>query len=201
MKRNLLSLLFVLLCIPMGIYAQDNLKGDGLKSSIVKYEMTGQGMKVPVTEYRDNYGKLICTQMTIMGGEMGYIINGDKSYILYYTQKQYMELPVPEDEIDYNNLTPEIIEKYKIQATGTSDFLGKKCTVYTAEMESEGVAYQVETWVYKGVALKSVAKTSQGVLDERVAISFEENPNIPASTFEVPEGFTKVTPPSPNQQN
>lgn len=196
MKRKILSLLLILICIPVGMLAQ-NLRGDGLKSSIVNYEMTSQGMKVPIIEYRDNYGKSVCTKMTIMGSDMGYIMNGEKAYMVYYSQKQYMELPRPKDEINYNEMTPEAIEKYKIKATGTGEFLGKNCTIYSSEMESEGTTFQLEAWVYKGIVLKAIAKTDKGVVDERIATSIEENPAIPASTFEIPEGYSKMALPMP----
>ena len=198
MKANLFLLLLAVCWIPSFLHAQ-TLRGDGLKSSIVKYEMIAQDMKIPMTEYRDDYGKKVCTKMEIMGGEMGYIMNGDKAYMVNYSQRQYMVSNQPKEEIDYNEMTPEAIEKFKIKATGTGKFLGKDCTIYTSEMEAEGQTFKMEAWVYKGIALKTITKMDNGqASDQRIATSIEENPVIPANVFEVPTGYSKMALPMPN---
>lgn len=197
MKTKLILLLLIVCSFPTLLQAQ-NLRGDGLKSSIVKYDMIAQDMKVPMTEYRDDYGKKVCTKMEIMGGEMGYIMNGDLFYMVNYSQQQYMEIKQEKNEINYNELTPETIEKYKIKATGTGMFLEKKCTIYTSQMEAEGKNYETEAWVYKGIALKAITKAGDKMIGERIATSLEENPTIPANVFEIPAGFTKMAVPMPN---
>lgn len=191
MKVKTILFTLSLLLAGWGVNAQ-NLRGDGLKSSIVKYELTAQDMEIPMIEYKDDYGKKICSKMTIMGGEIGYIMNGDKSYMINYSQQQYMELERPENKINYNELTPEVIDKYKITATGTGEFLGKKCTIYTSEMTDSKPAIKMTAWVYKGIPLKVISEYDNGTKDQRIATSIEENPVIPASTFEVPQGFTKM---------
>ncbi|MGL4292473.1 MAG: DUF4412 domain-containing protein, partial [Bacteroidales bacterium] len=140
----------VLVCLILSCLCLDaqNLRGDGLKSSIVKYEMKAQDMQLPMVEYKDDYGKKICTKMTVMGSEIGYVISDDKSYMINYTQKQYMEIDNPQDPIDYNEMTPEMIKKYNIVATGTGEFLGKKCTIYTAEIKETKPEIKTTSWIY-----------------------------------------------------
>ena len=109
--------------------------------------------------------------------------------MLNFPQKSGVKYARPEADINYNELTPEIIEKYQIVAKGIEEFLGKKCTVYTAVIENEGVKVESSTWVYKGVVLKSIATYGENKQVEMKAVSLDENPSIAADTFVIPSDF------------
>ena len=144
---------------------------------------------IPMTQYSDEYGNLLCMKMLLMGVEISTITTPDTVYIITYPQKNGVKYVRPQSDINYNNLTPEIIKQYNIKATGTVEFLEKTCTVYTAEFESEGEKIVTETWVYKGVVLKSVTTTESEKVVQLIATSLEENPEVSKDTFKVPEDF------------
>ncbi|MEG1674674.1 MAG: hypothetical protein RR608_06780 [Bacteroidales bacterium] len=160
-----------------------------MKSSIIQYEMITDGNSIPMTQYSDDYGNLLCMKMYMMGVEIATITNKDTVYVLNYPQKSGVKYVRPESDINYNDLTPEVIKKFNIKATGTVEFLNKKCTVYTAEFENEGLKVETTAWIYKGLLLKSVATYGDAKKVELVATSIEENPEVSPETFTVPEGF------------
>ncbi|MDO5570291.1 MAG: hypothetical protein Q4F97_02345 [Bacteroidales bacterium] len=182
-----ITLLFFLL-FSLNSYSQ-NLKGEGLKSAIVQYEMEAEGNTIPMTQYSDDYGNLLCMKMYIMGVEIATITTSDSVFIINFPQKNGIKYARPDSDVNYNALTPEIIKKYDIKADGTVEFLGKKCTVYTGRFENEGEKIETVTWVYKGVVLKSVSTTEDDKSVVLVAASIEENAEVSPDTFVIPADF------------
>ena len=72
----------------------------------------------------------------------------------------------------------EFVEKNGGKIIGNESFLGKDCLVY----EMMGT----KQWMYKGIVLKAV----MGEITMIEAIKIEEDVNIPAERFNIPEGIT-----------
>lgn len=188
MKTRLLCIfgLLFLMMIPANAKTK---QGEGLKSAIIQYEMMTNGNAISMTQYSDDYGNQLCMKMFMMGIEVATITRNDTVYVLNYAQKSGVKYVRPETDINYNALTPELIAKYKIEAQGIEEVLGKKCTKYTARIVNEDTPVEVITWVYKGVVLKSVAEYGGDKRVEMVATSLEENPEVSEETFMVPSDF------------
>jgi hypothetical protein len=182
------SLLFLLIFIPVNTFSQD-LKGEGLKSAIVLYDMQTEDDIIPMTQYSDDYGNLLCMKMYLMGVEIATITTPDSVFIINYSQKNGIKYVRPESDVNYNALTPEVIKKFDIKANGTVNFLGKKCTVYTARFDNDGQKVETVTWVYKGIVMKSVSTIEDDKSVVLVATSIEENPEVSKDTFAIPSDF------------
>jgi hypothetical protein len=66
---------------------------------------------------------------------------------------------------------------------------GKECTKYTAAIFLMGQVVKQTSWIYKGVTMKTSVKTDFGEMGV-TAVSIEEDIEIPASMFTIPEGVT-----------
>ena len=100
----------------------------------------------------------------------------------------YKVFPRPEEDINFNALTPAIIKKYQVKSNGTVDFLDRKCTSYELEFENRDVK-KITVWVYKGIELRRVTEYKDEAVNDLVATSIEENPDLSPDTFKIPAGF------------
>ena len=93
------------------------------------------------------------------------------------------------ERINFLNTDPKYIKKNKIKVVGTETFLDRECTKYTVAVFMMGQVVKKTSWVYKGIVLKSSKATDFGEMVQQ-ATNLVEDVEIPASTFEVPEGIT-----------
>ena len=106
----------------------------GIKSAIIKKDVVAMGQNVECTWYMDDYGKKESTELTMKtGGVAGVekhirtIADGSSAINIDLDMKTAMKMKLPEKPINYLQLTPEIVEKYKIKETGEEDIAGKPC--------------------------------------------------------------------------
>lgn len=190
MKSKLVALiLFVLF---MGIPLQAQLKGDGPKTAIIQYDYIVGDDTMGLVQYSDNYGALLCFKYDYMGAPFATIVTNDSVFEVSYSLQAYKAYERPEEDLNFNALTPDIIKKYNIQATGTVEFLGKTCTVYTTKFENRDVS-QITVWVYKGLELRRLTEYTSGPVTDLVATQIEENAEVSADTFKIPAGFQLFT--------
>jgi hypothetical protein len=167
---------------PKGKYA--------IKSGIVEYKTQMMGMEMKQVLTFDDYGKKEVTEMIaeMMGVKIHTVTLRKDGFIFSYDmeKKTGTKKPVPtmdNTNIDFQNLTKEMVTNMNLKKEGTEEFLGKTCekiTIDYTEMEMKGTYL-----VYKGVALK--VDTDMGAMKMNLlAEKFEENPSIPAEKFEVP---------------
>lgn len=155
----------------------------GVKSGTVKVVTT---MMEPVESitYFDDYGAKEVTEMNMMGMKMTQLTIGDKMYIINADEKQVQEMP-GRDNINYLNLTPEVIKKYNVKEVGKEKVAGKDCIKYTAEIEQMGQKAQVSVSVWNGYAMKSnIDMGGFGISTE--VVEFKEGP-VDAKLFEIPK--------------
>ena len=165
-----------------------------IKSGIVEYNTQVMGMDVKQTMTFDNYGKLDIqeVEMDMMGTKIhtvtltrdGYIYNLD---MVKRTGTKSIVTSMNNANIDFENLSEELIKKMDLKKLGTEEFLGKTCEKMSIDYKSGGM--KGTYLVYKGVAL--LVDTDMGSMKMKlVAEKFIENPEIPSSKFEIPADIT-----------
>lgn len=188
------SLLFsLLMLVSFSAFAQEpaqNVKKYGFKSAIVKTVTDMMGQKIESLGYIDNYGALEIQKVAIdvpgMGKMETGVLNRDgKSWQINYTMKQIEESPV-EEQVNFLNLTDEDIKKYNIKEVGKETIMDKECTKYTMENEVQGIKAMVTSWVYKGLAVKTVSEV-QGIKIEATVTEFQEDVMVLPQMFDIPK--------------
>jgi len=175
------------------VAAKETSKGKyAIKSGIVEYNNQMMGMDSKQVLTFDDYGEKEATEvmMEMMGTKIhtltitkeGFVYNID---LVKKTGTKRPELTgkLPTD-IDFENLTKEMIKDMNIKKEGTEKFLGRNCEKVTIDSKEMGLKGTYLT--YKGIALS--VNTDMGTIKMKLeAKKFEENPKIPAEKFEVPE--------------
>lgn len=169
--------------------AQEAPKKYGIKSGIAKTVTEVMGQKVEATSYFDNYGAVTVskTKTAVPGAgemEIATIAKDGKTYMVNYTAKQVQEMPAQE-EINYMNLTDEVIAKYKIKELGTEKVGDRECIKYTEEISQMGQKAVSTVWVWKGFPMKSIIEVA-GMQIVAEVTEFTEDAFILPQTFEIP---------------
>jgi hypothetical protein len=165
-----------------------------IKSGIVEYNTQVMGMDVKQTMTFDNYGKqdIQEVEMDMMGTKIhtvtltrdGYIYNLD---MVKRTGTKSIVTSMNNANIDFENLSDEVIKEMDLKKLGTEEFLGKTCEKMSIDYKKGGM--KGTYLVYKGVAL--MVDTDMGSMKMKlVAEKFIENPEIPATRFEIPSDIT-----------
>jgi hypothetical protein len=163
---------------------QDPAKVYGVKSGTIKTVMNMMGQDVENITYFDDYGAKQATEMEMMGMKMTTIMRDGKTYMVNAAEKQVQEMP-GRDNINYLNLTPEIIKKYNVKEVGKETVAGKECIKYTAEIEQMGQKAKVEVSVWQGIAMKNTVDMGEFSITQTVK-EVKEGP-VDAKLFEIPK--------------
>ena len=185
-------LLIATLCA-LGICAQAQEKRYEVKSGIVTMEMDMMGRKIVQEIHFDDYGAKQATISEMRGHKMrGVEVNGEM-LMINDAENTAMKMPAmgmgggSNERINFLNTDPKYIKKNKIKVVGTETYLDRECTKYTVALFMMGQVVKQTAWVYKGIVLKSSMATDFGEMVQ-AATKLEEDVEIPAATFEVPEG-------------
>jgi outer membrane lipoprotein-sorting protein len=167
---------------PKGRYA--------IKSGIVEYKTQMMGMDMKQTLTFDDYGKKEATDMEMdMMGVKIHTVTITKDGFMYTldlekkTGTKVASYQGSNQNIDFENLSEEMVKDMNLKKEGTEEYLGKTCekmSIDYTKMKMKGTFL-----VYKGVALQSdidMGTTKMKLIGEK----FTENPEIPAEKFEVP---------------
>jgi hypothetical protein len=165
-----------------------------IKSGIVTMQADMTGMKSTSVLYFDDYGR---KEMTETFGNFGGIkihekvmTIGDYVYTLDLekntgTKKKLNGSPAP-GTIDFSTISEKMMQDMGISKAGTDSVLDKQCQVWM--MDFKRMKILGKYWVWNNIPLKSVAEV-EGIKVEIEAVRIEENPKIPASTFDTPLGM------------
>ncbi|MBR2225135.1 MAG: hypothetical protein IJ893_03275 [Bacteroidales bacterium] len=156
----------------------------GIKSGSYKTEMDMMGQTITNTTYFDDYGAKEVTEMDMMGMQMTQISKDGVIYIVNKGDKSVQEMP-GRDQINYLNLTDEIIAKYKVKEIGNETVSGKECTIYTAEINQMGQTAKATVSVWNGFAMKSSIDMGGFAMNQKI-VEINEGP-VDAAKFEVPK--------------
>jgi len=168
-----------------------NTKGRyAIKSGIVEYKTEVMGMAGMQTLTFDDYGKLEMTDasMEMMGTKIRTvtIMKDGLIYTLDMEAKTGNIISGNSPNIDFENLSDEMVKDMNLKKIGTESYLGKNCD--KMEIDYQKLNMKGDFLVFKGVPLK--INTDMGTMKMVLnATSFTENPTIPASRFEVPSDF------------
>jgi hypothetical protein len=167
-----------------------------LKSAIIKYEGTSQGIQITATGYIDDYGKkestLSVTGTALVKTEIKVIQFGDTIYQINMGMKMGQKTALPEKPVNYLQLTSAVREKYKVQELGEETIAGKSCKKYSLEVTQMGQTVKTEVCVWKGLVLKSVLKMGDVEIATQTATEVQENAEIDPKVFELPEGVSMM---------
>jgi hypothetical protein len=184
-------------------YAEDNGTGEirkiSLQSVIIHMTSTAMGMKQQVVIFMDDYGKRQTTEVTqeLMGKKVTQISINDGEYVYSYSpqtkkgQKTKINQDNP-DNINFNAITKEMADKFKLKKTGTAKILDRVCDVYS--MEYAKAKLKGTFYIWKGIPLKTESEVSvMKVVME--ATKIEENVTINPDKFVVPKDivFSEVS--------
>lgn len=168
----------------------------GIKSAIIKKDMVAMGQKVECAWYVEDYGKKEAVEIAMKtGGVAGIekhirtISEGASVVNVDLDMKTAMRMNLPQQPINYLQLTPDVIEKFKIKETGKEEIAGKPCKKYALEITQMGQTVQMSVWIWKGLALKSETASNGMVVMVETATQVDESSVVPVDKFVVPEGI------------
>ena len=72
---------------------------------------------------------------------------------------------------------------------GEETFLDRPCKKVSLELTEMGQTFQATLWFWKGIPLKTETQVG-GMTVVEEAVEVQENVEVPAEKFTVPEGFT-----------
>ncbi len=172
-----------------------NTKGRyAIKSGIVEYKTEVMGMTGLQVLTFDDYGKLEMTDasMEMMGTKIRTvtIMKDGLIYTLDMEAKTGYSMRGSSPNIDFENLSEQMVKDMNLRKIGTESYLGKNCDKMSIDYQKMNM--KGDFLVFKGVPLK--VNTDMGTMKMVLnATSFTENPAIPASKFEIPADFVMTT--------
>lgn len=182
MKRFMVMCMSLLVATTM-LMAQDGAKKYGIKSGTITMVSEVMGQKIESKSYFDDYGALEASNTKTFGMEIATISRDGKIYIVNKAAKQVQEMPA-QDNVNYLNMSDEIVSKYKIQEVGNETVAGKDCIKYTMEVSQMGQTLKLTVSVWNGIPMKTVTNAN-GTEVTATVTSIEEG-DVDASMFEVP---------------
>jgi hypothetical protein len=167
-----------------------------IKSAIIAKETVAMGQKFEGVNYIDDFGQKESVEITIKNGiapgvdkHIRTLMEGNAVVNIDLDLKQSNRMELPEKPVNYLQLTPEIKEKYKIEEKGEEEIAGKSCRKYALEMTQMGQTLHINTWVWKGVVLKSETISNGMTVMTETATEIQENIPVPEEKFTVPKGW------------
>ena len=182
MKR-LVILLSALLVASAMMLAKEPSKPYGIKSGTYTTVTELMGQKIESKTYFDDYGNLQSSKVSFLGTEVSSILRGGKMYTVDHTSKK-VEESLPQESVNYLDLTDEIIAKYKIQKVGNETISGKECVKYTMEIAQNGQTAKCTVSVWRGIPIKDVITLNNVTVTVTVTNVTEEA--VDPSVFVVP---------------
>lgn len=167
----------------------------GIKSGHLKYETRTSGGMQYNEVWFDDYGKTRKQYDQIMMEGMGnyqteVLMRDGKVYTnAWIDDAKKDEAKMTESGPGLNLLDPDeaYLKANKIEKLGTEDVFGRTCTVYSYKTKSLLRTISNKVWVWQGIILKMETRGALGANNDMMVTLFEENINIPASTFKIPE--------------
>ena len=164
-----------------------------IKSGIVKKVSNVMGQKVESILYFDDYGKMeaVETTVNVAGTEknMRTLDEGNSIASIDLDAKTVQRMEKPDKLDNFLTLTDEQKEKYKYQELGEETFLDRPCKKVSLELTKMGQTFQGTLWLWKGIPLKTETQVG-GMTVVEEAVEVQENVEVLAEKFTVPEGFT-----------
>lgn len=165
-----------------------------VKSGILTMEMDMMGRNVVQEIYFDDYGAKQAMMVDFQGRKVRSIEVKGENVMIDDEAKTATKMPAmgmgmgSNEKINFLDKSEKNIKKNKIKELGTEVVAGKECTKYSVSVFMMGQVIKQFVWVYKGITMKTVVSTDFGDMG-MTATSLVEDVEIPAGTFEIPEGI------------
>jgi hypothetical protein len=161
----------------------------GVKSGIVTYESTGMGFNLKVVLYFDDFGAKEAEDKYDINKniEQTTICDGTNRYTIVYKDKTAQNNGACYNGIAYKFDWEEAAKgdaKYNPQKLANVTIAGKDCESFSLVAGGNTITYAG----WNNVCLLIDQPTQYGQITYK-AVSFEDNPSIPADKFSVPSGF------------
>lgn len=182
MKR-LLAVIALALMPVMGI-AQDNVKDRLFADETGHFTMVVDmgALKVLSECWFMDYGARQRNEMEIMGEKVITLKINGMSYLI---APQFQE--VPDDEVvNFNNLTPEVMEKHDIKKAGSEKIDGYDCDIYTFQKSQQGVVANAKVWIWHGLPIRTEVGTVGFTVVQTIS-NLEVGVPVDPALFELPE--------------
>lgn len=171
--------------------AKDAPKGKyAIKSGIVEYKTSMMGMDAKQILSFDDFGKKEMTEvmMEMMGTKIHTVTLNIEGFIYNYdlikktgTKTTVGTIKTP--DIDFENMTKEMMQDMNIKKDGNENYLGKNCQ--KVSIDSKKMQMKGNYLIYKGIPLK--VNTDLGTIKMNLlAEKFIENPSFTSNKFKVP---------------
>ena len=186
MKRIvILAVLAAAFCV--GANAQEKLYS--VKSGVVTMEMNMMGQDIVQEVYFDDYGAKQATVSEFGGNKMRQVVVDGDNLMVNDATKTAIKMPMmsQREVVNYSNLDEATVKKFKVKELGKETIAGKECTKYSVTVFMMGQPQKQTVWVYKGITLKSSSSSDFGEMVQ-TATKIQEDVEIPASMFTLPEG-------------
>ena len=185
MKRFAIIAILAAFCV--GAHAQEKIYD--VKSGKVTMEMDMMGQAMVQEIFFDDYGAKQATVSNFGGNKMRMLVIDGSNVMVNDAEKTATRMPMmgQGEKVNFSNLDEKTIKKYKVKELGTETIAGKECKKYSVTVFMMGQPQKQTVWVYKGITLKSSSSSDFGEMVQ-TATKLQENVEIPASTFTVPEG-------------
>ena len=173
-----LKKLFIALLLVITVVGVKGAHLYGLKSAIIRYDVSTLGIKTIVTQYIDDYGEKEVSFSTIetAWGKIKFntLHLGDTTYVINLTHRVGQKVVGPEDVVNYLMLTPRIKEMRNVIEMPDNDVVvGKICTQYTMRTVQLEQTVQTDAWVWNGIVLKSEMKIGESKISQQLAVEIQ----------------------------
>lgn len=163
-----------------------------VKSGVIHSKVNAGGVILQQKEYFDAWGNQIVVE-SVMGLNDHTLttrtIYGDKFMTMIKNESgEAIKYPRVRPRINWLNLDESIEKEYNIRYLGRVKLKDYSCDLYKYTINDNGRQQEVTNWVYKGVPIQYTT-VNNGIVMEQEFISFEENPNLDQSLFEVPSSI------------
>lgn len=149
-----------------------------VEHAIVKYKVTGGNSEGVLGKAFSNYGHLERRELKMGGQTTLQLVQGNTTYKLNTNHKTYTT--TSNAELNFLNMNSSTMKQRNLQKKGTATVLGKECTVYSGN--------NVEYCVWKGIVLKKVQRTSNGIVTT-IATNIDLSTSVDANMFKMPTGY------------
>jgi hypothetical protein len=161
----------------------------GIESGVVEYKTKMMGMDAIQKLYFTGYGEKesTVTEIEMMGMKLKSVTVTKDGMMYNYDPQQRTGSKTsmdPKSNIDFENLTEQVMDDMKIRKVGEENLLGRQCIKYSidnATLQMKGFY-----WVWKGIPLKTDVDMG-GMKMVLEAVKVEENVAVPDNQFEIPE--------------
>ncbi|MDO5571937.1 MAG: hypothetical protein Q4F97_10840 [Bacteroidales bacterium] len=190
---NKQAFLLILLLIYSIFYVSAQKNWYEIKSGKIYSTVNAGGIILQQEETFDDWGNKVAIEST-MGKDTFEIktrtVYGDKIMtMIKLEKKEAVQYPRVKPRINWNELTDEVQQKYKIRYMGRVELKGYKCDLYKYTIEDNGREEEATNWVYKGIPIQ-YHTFNNGYELKQEFLKIDENPIIDKNIFIIPKDIT-----------